>query len=723
MSDSFPRQHARTQRFSLGEPRNVSVSPDGSRVVFLRSGAGDDPVNSLWVMDLPSGEERLVADPRSLLGIADPATGDLTDNDLTDEEKARRERTRDGSSGITAYATDAACKVVSFALNGQLFAAGLVSGQARPIPVDGPVFDPRPDPTASRLAYVSGRELRIGELDGRSRALAGNDPKEDDTVSWGSADFIAAEEMHRFRGFWWSPDGQTLAACRVDDGPVSQWTIANPGDPSAAARTVRYPAAGTDNPIVTLHLLGLDGSRIDVDWDRDFFPYIARVEWTEHGLVFSAQSRDQRGSMVVRVDTTTGEGHVIGSDYDDSWIENVPGVPTMLPTGQLLTASDRDGMRQLYIDDEPVTPIDLQVRSVVAANGVDDDECDIFFLANDPAEPTELHVWSTTLGGEAGRLTEAAGVHSAVVGGSTIVVKSATLDRPGSTSTILVDGLFDGPILVSHADTPNITPNVMLLKAGTRQLATALLLPNDFDASSGEKLPVLLDPYGGPHAQRVTQAHNAYLTSQWFADQGFAVIVSDGRGTPGRGAEWERQVRNDLAKPPLDDQIDALHAVSDEFDFLDLERVAIRGWSFGGYLAALAVLDRPDVFHAAIAGAPVTEWRLYDTHYTERYLGDPNIAGDDEGAVVYDVNSLLPRAGSLTRPLLLVHGLADDNVVAAHTLQMSSALLAAGRPHEVLPLVGVTHMTPQEVVAENLLLHQLDFLSRSLGLDLGGSST
>ncbi len=220
---------------------------------------------------------------------------------------------------------------------------------------------------------------------------------------------------------------------------------------------------------------------------------------------------------------------------------------------------------------------------------------------------------------------------------------------------------------------------------------------------------MLLDPYGGPHALRVQRSSNAFASSQWFADQGFAVVVADGRGTPGRGAEWERAVGRDLATAPLDDQIDALHAAADRFDVLDLDRVAIRGWSFGGYLAALAVLRRPDVFHAAIAGAPVTDWRLYDTHYTERYLGHP----DDRDAG-YDASSLIPLAADLTRPLLLIHGLADDNVVAAHTLQLSSALLAAGRPHEVLPLVGVSHMTPQEQVAENLLLHQLDFLRRSL---------
>ncbi len=716
MSDSFPRQYARTQRFTLGEPRNVTVSPDGSRVVFLRSSAGDDPVNALWVLDVATGEERLVADPRSLLGLADP-----NDGEPTAEERARRERTRDGSTGITAYATDAACQVAAFALNGQLFTAGLLSGQARRLVVEGPVHDPRPDPTAARLAYVSGTTLRVAELDGSSRVIAGGDRRDGPSVSWGGADFIAAEEMHRFRGYWWSPDGLSIAVCRVDEGPVSEWTIADPADPSRPARTVRYPAAGTENPIVTLHVVGLDGSRLDVDWDREFFPYLAHVEWTADGLLMAVQSRDQRGSMAMTVDMATGEAIALTSDYDDAWIENVPGVPQLLPGGALLTASDRDGMRRLFVDDQPVTPPELQVRSVVCVVDPDEnEEPDIVFLANDLDEPTELHVWSTTPAGEAGRMTEAPGLHGAAIGGGTVVARSVSLDRPGTTHTVLVDGLWDGPVLTSHAETPSIAPNVTLLRAGERDLATAVLLPHGRDSDDDTPLPVLMDPYGGPHAQRVTASHNAYLSSQWFADQGFAVIVADGRGTPGRGAEWERAVRHDLASPPLDDQVDALHACAEQFSFLDLNRVAIRGWSFGGYLAALAVLTRPDVFHAAIAGAPVTEWRLYDTHYTERYLGDPNI---DDGAAVYDANSLLPIASQLARPLLLIHGLADDNVVAAHTLRLSSALLAAGRPHEVLPLVGVTHMTPQEVVAENILLHQLDFLSRALALNLESSAS
>jgi dipeptidyl-peptidase-4 len=222
---------------------------------------------------------------------------------------------------------------------------------------------------------------------------------------------------------------------------------------------------------------------------------------------------------------------------------------------------------------------------------------------------------------------------------------------------------------------------------------------------------VLCDPYGGPHGKRVMAATAGYLSSQWFAEQGFAVVIADGRGTPGRGPAWDRAVSGDLATPVLEDQVEALQSAARECGDLDLTRVGIRGWSFGGYLAALAVLRRPDVFHAAVAGAPPTDWQLYDTCYTERYLGHPGTDPQN-----YERSSLLADAPKLSRPLLLIHGLADDNVAVAHTLRLSSALLAAGRPHNVLPLSGVTHMASQEDVAENLLLLQVDFLRSALGI-------
>ncbi len=654
--------------------------------MFIRSQAGDDPINCLHLLDVASGRERLIADPVALLAQADT-------DDVPAEERARRERMRETASGVTSFATDGAVTVVAFALAGRLFVAGLLSGVARELTVDGPVFDPRPDPEAGRLAYVCGNALRIAELDGNSWELASD---EDPEVSWGAADFIAGEELHRYRGYWWSPDGAAIAACRVDVSPVEQWFIADPGSPDQRPLEVRYPAAGTANAKVDLHVLALDGASTEVAWDHDRFPYLTAVRWASNDrLLLAVQSRDQHDLQVLQANPTTGDTAAIFSDHDERWVELVPGTPDELDDGRLVMAADRDGARRLLIDGAAVTPADLQVRAVVA---VSDNAVTVH--ANHPDDATVQDVWRWSDEGLI-RLSDGAGVHTAVVGGSTTVLRSTSLDRCAARTAVA-----GGPVLTSFVEEPLIDPNVSVHHYGDRRLATAVLLPRGHD---GAPLPVLLDSYGGPHVQYVLASRSRFALSQWFADQGFAVVVVDGRGTPGRGSEWERAVHLDLASPVLDDQIDALHAAAEHHP-LDLDRVAIRGWSFGGYLAALAVMRRPDVFHAAIAGAPVTDWRLYDTHYTERYLGDPTV--DD---TAYANSSLLPMAAALTRPLLLIHGLADDNVVAAHTLQLSSALLAAGKPHEVLPLVGVTHMTPQEVVAENMLLHQLDFLRRFLG--------
>jgi dipeptidyl-peptidase-4 len=689
MADTFPRQQARTQRFTLGEPRTFTVSPDGRRVVFLRSAGGSDPVTCLWVLDVATGTERLIADPRELLG------GSVTE-DLTPEERSRRERLRDSAQGITAYAADTDVRVCAFTLAGRLYTAGLLTGGVRALDVPGPVFDPRPDPSATRLAYLKGRALMIAALDGSTTEWAG---EEDPNISWGAAEFVAAEEMERLRGYWWAPDGEELVAARVDVSPVNRWYISDPAQPWLEPTVARYPAAGTPNADVTLHILRLDGSGLEVTWDRAEYPYLIDVSWDTHGLFVTVESRDQRRLRVLAADTATGTTTTVAEDNDETWVDLVAGAPRRLADGRLVMVADRDGARRLIVDGETVTPAVLQVRSLAH---VGDDH--VLVAANDVDEPAQQHVWRWDSEGLTA-LTTMPGVHSAVAGGATVVMSSRSLDWDGTRVSVL-----DGPPIASHAETPLVVPNLTILRVGEERLATALLIPSG-GVGDGVRLPVLLDPYGGPHASRVLAARNAHLTSQWFADQGFAVVVIDGRGTPGRGSAWERAVHRDLAGPVLDDQIDGLHALASRDDRLDLTKVAIRGWSFGGYLAALAVLRRPDVFHAAVAGAPPTDWRWYDTHYTERYLGDPNT---DPGP--YERCSLIADAAKLQRPLLLIHGLADDNVVAAHTLQFSSALLAAGRAHRVLPLSGVTHMASQEEVAENLLLLQLEFLREALGI-------
>jgi dipeptidyl-peptidase-4 len=254
-----------------------------------------------------------------------------------------------------------------------------------------------------------------------------------------------------------------------------------------------------------------------------------------------------------------------------------------------------------------------------------------------------------------------------------------------------------------------LTARPTFFTVGQRELRCVLFTPHGREPD--RPLPVLVDPYGGPHLGRVVRGQRAHRDSQWWADQGFVVLVADGRGTPNRGTAWERCIHLDVANQVLEDQVDALHGTAEAFGSLDLGKVAIRGWSFGGYLTCLAVLRRPDVFHAGIAGAPSADWALYDTHYTERYVGHPAEKPD-----VYAANSAVTDAAKLERPLLLIHGMTDDNVYVANTLAMSKALMEAGRSHSVLPLSGITHRPVDEVLAENLLLLELRFLREALDL-------
>jgi dipeptidyl-peptidase-4 len=687
-ADSFPRQSARTQRFTLGAPRDVTVAADGTQVAFLRSSGPEDPVTALWVMSLPDGAERCVADPRTLL-----AGG----GDLPPEEQARRERARESAAGITAYATDASHRIAAAALAGQLVVADLRAGTATLLEVPGPVIDPHPDPTGTWVAWVHDRGLWVAPVDdpGSARPLAREDDPE---ISWGLAEFVAAEEMDRHHGFWWSPDGTAILAARVDETPVQRWWIADPARPDQAPTEMAYPAAGTPNADVSAWVLPLDGEPVEVEWDRRAWPYLARAGWDQHGPFVAVITRDQRAMEVRSVQAASGATNLLWADTDDAWVEPNIGTPARLADGRLVVCADRDGTRRLLVGGTTVTPDDLHVRGVSHVG-----DTTVLLTANPVDDATVLDVWRWSDTGLE-RLTAGDGVHTAVAGGDVVVIRRSTLEQVGAETAVL-----GGPVLTSSAATPLVEPAVTIRHLGARRLATALLLPHGTPADA--KLPVLLDPYGGPHAQRVLQARAAFLSSQWFADQGFAVVVVDGRGTPGRGSAWERAIHLDVAGPVLEDQLDALHALAEVEPRLDLSRVAIRGWSFGGYLAALAVLRRPAEVHAAIAGAPVTDWRLYDTFYTERYLGQP-----DTDAEAYARSSVIADASRLERPLLLVHGLADDNVVSAHTLQLSSALLSHGRPHQVLPLTGVTHMASQEDVAENLLLLQLDFLQQSLGL-------
>ncbi len=711
MTDSFPRQTARTRNFTLGAPRSFQISDDGGTVAFLRSRGGSDPDTCLWTLDVASGQEQLIADPASISIAGAP------DDPV---ERARRERVRERAAGIVGFATDPDFKFATFALAGRVYVADLREGSLRGLRTSTPAADPRPDPAGRHVAYVSGGALKVmplaGPVAGPERVLAGSADTRD--VTYGLADFIAAEEMGRTRGYWWAPDGSAILVARVDESAVQHWHIADPAHPGQPGMTVRYPAAGTPNAVVSLFVASLDGRLSPVEWDLQAFPYLVTAEWSAGDPLVVVLSRDQREMRLLAFDPSGGSAELIRSDKDGAWVDIVAGVPARTSSGRIVWTADHDGAKRLVAGTaeqhsagaaELLTPPSLQVRSVLSVDG------DTILFSASADDPASTSVW--TAGPDGIHLVSAeAGLHGGLLAGGTLLLTSKTLAGSGVTVRVLRPGSDGKPTDVagigSLADQPSLpAPRVALsYSKGPSRVRTAILLPSWYEPGSG-RLPVLCDPYGGPHAQRVTAAYDAYLTPQWFADQGFAVVVADGRGTPGRGPEWDRTVAGDLATPALEDQVEALNSAARQCADLDLSRVAIRGWSFGGYLSALAVLRRPDVFHAGIAGAPVTDWRLYDTGYTERYLGLPDFSPQ-----AYERSSLLPEAGNLTRPLMIIHGFADDNVVVAHSLRLSSALLAAGRPHTVLPLSGVTHMAAQEEVAENLLLLQVEFLFSALGV-------
>ncbi|WP_405560006.1 LpqB family beta-propeller domain-containing protein [Streptomyces sp. NBC_01180] len=696
--NGFPRQFARTRRFTLGAPRQFTVSPDGERVLFVRSASGTDARGLLWMYE--HGQERLLA--------GHPAP----------------------SAGVTAYAADRDARVVACTVDGELWTVRAESGpdHRRPgsplgtpehgsataapcrIRTAGPVTDARPSPDGTLIAYVTGGALHVVRTDGTGDRLLAAPEAAD--VTYGLADYCATESIGRSRGYWWSPDSGALLVARVDTSMVRRRYIADPADPEKPPVAIRYPAAGTPNAETSLLVVTTGGDRTPLPlphaapegrtppgaWHAPAFEYLISATWESAGPVAVLQTRDQRTVWVIAADPAGGGYEVLSRMSDETWVRFQPGTPPHTPAGARILPTVRGDVRGIRIG-EAVSPDGLYVREVVGSVGER-----VFFTASE--EPTEVHVWSYEEGPGFVRLTQDPGVHTAAAGGPTLVIDSRTDD--GQSVTVRRTGRPDGRIAVL-TEKPLVTPAPVHLTLGARELRSRLHLPTWYTPGQ-ERLPVLLSPYAGPGMQVVTRGRGWYTAvCQWYAEQGFAVLATDGRGTPGRGVAWERAIVGDRLGPVLDDQVDALHAAAERYDALDLGRVAIRGWSYSGYLAAGAVLHRPDVFHAAVAGATPADRRLYDSYWEERFLGHPDVQPDG-----YERSSLLPHAHRLSRPLMLVHGLADDNVAPAHTLRLSAALLAAGRPHTVLPLSGTGHLVHGEGVADRLLTLELDFLKRAL---------
>ncbi|MFG2621973.1 prolyl oligopeptidase family serine peptidase [Streptomyces sp. NPDC048507] len=682
--DDFLRLSADTARFTHGTPRAFAFGDEGRLLWFLRSTGPTDPFDGLWVLDTATGAETLLADPRALC----PEPGELP---LA--ERRLRERTRVVAAGIGSYALRGDGRGAVFALYGRLYGvtAGTDGGPVG-IATAGPALDPRPNADGSRTAYVTDDALHVSP---------GGRVSPDDGARWGVAEFAAAEELGRARGHWWSPDGQTLLAARVDESALPRRWFADPAHPERPAEDFAYPEAGGPNADVQLWVLRPDGARVRLDWDGAAHPYVSGVEWeSDAEILLTVQDRLQRSVLLLTADPANGRTRELSRTAHPRWVDPLPGTPARLPDGRMLTAADTPGgtARGLALDGKPLTGDGIQVRRVA---GVHAGRLLIEAGLRDPAEQQVLLLDPDT--GALTPLADGPGVHTVQAGAGALLLTSA--DADGYRRTVrTADGRTCAPADLAAPLPHRVVP--LLERVTEHGVPTALVLPRGH--VPGRRLPVLVDGYGGPGFQDVCAEPRRWQARQWWADQGFAVVTVDNRGTPYVSPAFTHAVYRGLSEVTLDDQVAALHALGARHRDLDLGRVGVRGWSYGGYLAAMAVLRRPDVFHAAAAGAAPTDFRHYDTAYTERYLGLPQEHPD-----VYARDSLLPDAPRLTRPLLLVTGLADDNVHPSHTLRLSRALTDAGRPHGLLALPGVTHMTP-DGMREKVMAQELAFFRREL---------
>lgn len=684
-SDSFAEAYFQSQGFSLGRAQQPICTPDGS-VLFIRARTPEATLD-LYEFVAATQQTRCLLRPEDLLGTRTES--------LPPEERALRERLRLTAQGIASFRLSPNGNYLLIPLSGFLFLYDRTTATWRSLPT-GPAFDPQWSPTGECIGYVQEGDVYLYNI--TSEAVTQITHRTHPDITYGMAEFVAQEEMSRYRGFWFSPDGDTLAISEVDNRLVEKWVIPDIARPEQPPLRMAYPRAGTNNAVVRLGMFDCKGVfRHWVSWDQTSFPYMTHVSWQAGGPLFLVlQDRAQKHVRLVTVDETSGETRRVLEEQDDTWINLDPQMPYWVSRDLgFLWVHEQNGGPELGLYKLNGS---LQRVLVSAMSGyqhlvhVSTSQNAVWVSASQ--EPTERHIHRVSLnGGPLHPVTQLPGIHQLVANptqGVWVHTYASAKTMPVTQVHLTpeeTDPLHTTPAFSLDApwQEPAWIPNSTFLQTTSARFRTLVIKPHDFDPT--RKYPVLVDVYGGPGHQHVLKNMRSFLFNQWLANQGFVVISLDGRGSPGRGHAWERAIVGNFVEVALRDQASGLQALLAQDSSLDASRVGILGWSFGGTLATFAVLHRPDLFHAAFAGAPVTDWHYYDTHYTERYLGMPS-----ENPEGYQKNSPLFEAHRLSRPLTMIHGTADDNVFFSHALQLSHALWLANKPHSLIPLIGATHM-------------------------------
>ncbi len=682
------------QADSLSGPslRRATFSPDGRLVTLLRGSETEASKLDLWAYDVESGEA-------NVLVRADDVTG--ADTELSEEEKNRRERQRIYDTGIIDYAWDRQGKQLLFPIGGDVYLYTLADQQAKNVTeTDAFETDAKISPRGQFLSYVRDDELIVYDIGSDRERQVTNGA--DGSIRNAVAEFVAQEELDRDTGYWWSPDEEYIAHTQIDESPVA---IAERLDFSAdGTKTIRqrYPFAGTDNVRIRLGITTPRGGRtIWAELGSDANIYLADAVWARNGstLYVLRLSRDQQTLDVLAVNPETGQSRIILTETSETWV-NLRGGLRPLPDGHFLWESERSGFNHLYLYAadgrliRQLTEGDWPVSQVECVNIA----TNTIYFAGWRTSALEQHVFKlNTETGEINQLTETPGWHSAGFDGKCarfLHRYSSDVQPPQVSLETVEDGfsfwLVENQLDDTHPYTPYKDSHLAwtygtLTAEDGQELDYRVLWPEGHTPDTASPAPAIQLVYGGPHVQQVANRWRS-LYPQYLADQGYVVFQLDNRGAWNRGKAFEDVIYQQMGQPEVTDQALGTKWLASQ-PGVDGDRIGVQGWSYGGYMTLMMLGQQPDLYAAGVAGAPVTDWRTYDTAYTERYMGDPR-----EGSAAYDAASVLTYArGIKDDALLLIHGMADDNVIFQNSIDLMAALQTAGTDFELMTYPGEKH--------------------------------
>lgn len=696
--------------------RAMQFSPDGSRITFLQPREDDQTVLDLWAIDVAGGGPYRVVDSRALVP---------EERELSEAERQLRERARVTGSGIVTYSWDARGEALLFPLDGDIFHYSLEDDTARRLmETEAAETGAQISPGGRYVGYVRDQNLYVFDLErGEERAITSDGG---DTIAYGMAEFVAQEEMDRSQGFWFAPDDSAIAYQRYDESPVPVTQRFEIAGESVTVVDQRYPYAGEANVIVDLFIQPLTGGdRVEVDLGDNEDIYLARVNWSagDGTLYVQRQNRAQTELDILAADPATGDTQTVLTETDAAWI-NLTDDLTTLADGTFLWTSERDGFRHIYhyrADGTLIGRVTSGDWVVNAIEGVNADAGLVYF-SGWTEDPTQRHLYRVSFVEDdttPEQVTSGDGwwATTAMNGGATAFIGSySDPQTPPHTALYDADGerlrwIEDNPLDETHPYFPYLDAHVtaergMIEAEDGTPLHYVLYRPTDFDPE--RQYPAIIDVYGGPGVGRRTRASWAPLLDQVWARNGYVLFKLDNRGSPDRGHAFETALHRAMGGVEVADQLAGVDFLR-SLDFVDPDRIGISGWSYGGYMALMTPLTAPGTFAAAAAGAPVTDWALYDTHYTERFMGTPQNNADG-----YEASSVFAHLDDWSTPTLILHGMADDNVVFANSTRLFDALQERGEMFEMMTYPGQRHGIRGEERQRHRTQTIMDFFDRHL---------